>query len=141
MARRASSQTKPKTVIIVVGTIIALGLGGIVLKNTVFNKTASIDRSKMLPLDDFFERSSILRDNTYLVEGTIEERFAAGDGELVSLGVKLPDSKELRFVPIFVESDVKKVNLERQQRYLFEVKILNKGSNRGVAFATKITNL
>lgn len=124
MPRRASSGIQPAVLLGVAVAIAAAFFGG---KSLVAKKKTSFSDATQLPVSDFIENSNSLRGNEYVVEGTLDEklRWTSDRGQVVSLKVK-GDSGE-NFVPIEVPASLSSVNIEREQRYAFKVKLRQGG--------------
>lgn len=119
MARRASSSTNPTIIIgIAVAVVVAVFTGKLLLSK----KSASFSDINPLLVQDLLDNGNSLRNNEYLIEGKIDERFfrTSNSASVVSVRVKSNSGEEL--IPVKIPSDFNNVNIEREQRYAFKVR-------------------
>jgi hypothetical protein len=78
-----------------------------------------------------------LRDNEYVVEGTVDEKFYrdGNPNQVVSLKVSVPSGVE--FLGVEIPTDLTTFNIEREQRYSIKVKF----RQGGIPVATAINRL
>ena len=134
MARRASSGISPVLLIGIAVFVAVAFFGGRALlgkKQESFAGTSAID------MGDFLENGNSLRDNEYVIEGTVEEKFTRdwSPNQVVSLQVESPGRTE--FVGVEIPAEFLKVNIERKQRYAIKVKV----RQGGIPVATGINRL
>jgi hypothetical protein len=134
MARRASSSTNPILIIGIVAAVVALFFGG---KALMTKKKESFAGVNPLVVQDLLDNGNSLRDNTYLIEGKIDERFFrdGNTSSVVSVRVKSESGEEI--VPVIIPSKFNNLNIEREQRYAFKVRF----EQGGIPVATDISRL
>jgi hypothetical protein len=78
-----------------------------------------------------------LRDNEYVVEGTVDEKFyrEGNPNQVVSLKVSAPSGED--YLGVEIPANLTTFNIEREQRYSMKVKI----REGGIAVATAINRL
>lgn len=136
MARRASKKTNKGVLFGVAGGLL------VILVVAIFavggsgrgNSSGVSD----FPIDEYFTRGSILRDNTYSVSGRVDERITRGDGELVVVQVKKTGGAQ-ELLPILVYQGSKSINIERNQEYDFKVRVVSKGDQKGLLVAESVS--
>ncbi len=134
MARRASSSTNPTIIIgIVVAVVIAIFAG----KFFLTKKSAAFSDVNPLVVQDLLENGISLRNNEYLIEGKIDERFfrTSNSASVVSVRVETDSGDEI--IPVKIPSDFNNVNIEREQRYAFKVRF----EQGGIPVATAVNRL
>lgn len=134
MARRASSSTNPTLIIGIAVAVVAVIFGG---KFLMSKKKESFSDVNTLTVQDLLDNGNSLRNNEYLIEGKIDERFFR-DGNassVVSIRVKADSGEEI--VPVMIPEKFNKLNIEREQRYAFKVRF----EQGGIPVATAITRL
>ncbi len=135
MPRRASSGLNAG---ILVGTavivVVALLLGGRLL---IGRKAAGFGDVTRLDVEAFLENANSLRGNEYAVEGTVDEklRWTPEQGQVVSVKVAREGGTEL--IPIEIPVEFNQLNIEREQRYAFKIRI----RQGGIPVATAINRL
>jgi hypothetical protein len=134
MARRASSSTNPALIIGIAVAVIAVIFGG---KFLMSKKTESFSDVNPLAVQDLLDNGNSLRNNEYLIEGKIDERFFrdGNTSSVVSIRVKADSGEEI--VPVMIPEKFNKLNIEREQRYAFKVRF----EQGGIPVATAITRL
>ena len=90
-----------------------------------------------LVIQDLYDNGNSLRNNEYLIEGKIDERFFrdSNTSSIVSVRVKSASGEEI--VPVKIPSSFNNLNIEREQRYAFKVKF----EQGGIPGATDISRL
>lgn len=136
MARRASKKTNPAAIIGISAALLIVMIAIIMLAGGS-NKSQSGTIADF-PIDDYLSRGSILRDNTYRLSGRVDERMPRGSGELIVLLVKKSSGIE-ELLPVIVYQDNKSINIERGQEYNFNVKVISKGSTKGLLVAESVS--
>ena len=88
-------------------------------------------------IQDMLDNGNSLRNNEYLIEGKIDERFFRDNNpsSIVTVRVKSSSGEEIVFVKI--PANFNNMNIEREQRYAFKVKF----EQGGIPVATKISRL
>lgn len=143
MARsKSSSGMDSKTLIIV--ALVCVIVAFFVFKDKDGSSSPSTKKSttteaNTLPISDYMMRGSALRDNEYKLTGKVENRDIMGDGEIITLIVEEVPGKIDR-IPVVMPKEAKSINIEREQSYKFDVRIENRGENKGLIIATKVTN-
>jgi hypothetical protein len=134
MARRASSSTNPILIIGLVVAVVALIFGG---KLFMSKKKKSFTDVNLLAVQDLLDNGNSLRNNEYLIEGKIDERFFrdGNTSSVVSVRMKAESSEEI--VPVVIPAKFNKLNIEREQRYAFKVRF----EQGGIPVATDISRL
>ncbi len=134
MARRASSSTNPAVLIGIGIAVIAIIFAGKILLG---KKSTSIGDGTPLVIQELLDNGNSLRGNEYLVEGQIDEklRWHPTNGQIVSLRVKSASGEDI--IPIQIPEKFSKLNIEREQRYVFKVEF----EQGGVPVATAVNRL
>jgi len=134
MARRASSSTNPILIIGIAAAVIATIFAA---KFVMSKKSETFSDVNTLAIQDLLENGNSLRNNEYLIEGKIHERFFrdSNTSSVVSVLVKSSSGEEI--VPVKVPSKFNNLNIEREQRYSFKVKF----EQGGIPVATDISRL
>jgi hypothetical protein len=134
MPRRASSGINPG-LLIGIAIIVAMALlGG---KLLIGRKADGFTGVGGLDVKAFLENANSMRGNEYSVAGTIDEklRWTPDHGQVVSVKVETEGSSEL--IPIEIPPEFNQLNIEREQRYLFKIRI----RQGGIPVATAINRL
>ncbi|MFM2198408.1 MAG: hypothetical protein RLZZ505_1840 [Verrucomicrobiota bacterium] len=134
MARRASSSTNPILIIGIVIAVVALFFGG---RFFMTKKKESFAGTNPLVVQDLLDNGNSLRNNEYLIEGKIDERFFrdGNTSSVVSVRVKAESGEEI--VPVMIPAKFNNLNIEREQRYAFKVRF----EQGGIPVATAISRL
>lgn len=134
MARRASSSTNPVLIIGIAAGVIAAALAG---KFLMTKKAETFSDVNPLVIQDLLDNGNSLRNNEYLIEGKIDERFFRENNpsSIVTVRVKGASGEEIVFVKI--PANFNNMNIEREQRYAFKVKF----EQGGIPVATNISRL
>ena len=134
MARRTSSSTNPILIIGIIVAVVALIFGG---KLFMSKKKKSFTDINPLVVQDLLDNGNSLRNNEYLIEGKIDERFFrdGNTSSVVSVRMKAESSEEI--VPVVIPAKFNKLNIEREQRYAFKVRF----EQGGIPVATDISRL
>ncbi|MFM2296378.1 MAG: hypothetical protein RL117_85 [Verrucomicrobiota bacterium] len=130
MPRRASSGPKSSVIIGIAAFLIVAFLGAKLLTG---KRSAKIQGTTPLSMQEFLENGNSLRGNEYLVQGTVDQRWPRDNGQVVSLQVE--NSEEL--IGIEVPSSFNDLNIERAQKYAIKVKF----REGGIPVATQIERL
>lgn len=90
-----------------------------------------------LVVQDLLDNGNSLRNNEYLIEGKIDERFFrdGNTSSVVSIRMKAESGEEI--VPVMIPAKFNKLNIEREQRYAFKVRF----EQGGIPVATDISRL
>lgn len=134
MPRRASSGISPGLLIGIAVFVALAFFGG---KAMLGKKTNSFADSTSLAVEDFLDNGNSLRGNEYVVEGTIDEklRWTTDRGQVVSVKVEAKGGPE--FIPIVIPPELSNINIERERRYAFKVRI----QQGGIPITTGINRL
>lgn len=134
MARRASSSINPTLIIGIAVGVIAVIFGG---KFLMTKKKESFGDVTPLAVQELLDNGNSLRNNEYLIEGKIDERFFrdGNNSSFVSVRVKVDSGEEI--VPVMIPEKFNKLNIEREQRYAFKLRI----EQGGIPVATAISRL
>jgi hypothetical protein len=132
MARRASSGINPGLLIGVAVFVVIAFFGG----KLFLNRTPDSISGSPINMEDVKDGVS-LRDNEYVVEGTVDEKFyrEGNPNQVVSLKVSAPSGDE--FLGVEIPANLTTFNIEREQRYAMKVKI----REGGIPVATAINRL
>jgi hypothetical protein len=133
MARRASSGIKPGLLIGIAALVAVAFFGG---KAFLGKRKDAYPNMASISMSDVMDGVS-LRDNEYVVEGTVDEKFFHGDSsnQVVSLKVNSPSGDQ--FLGVEIPANLTTFNIERAQRYRIKVRI----REAGIAVATGINPL
>ena len=134
MARRASSGINPGLLIGIGAAVVVAFFGG---KALLAKKDDSFANVPKLNVEDFMENGNSLRDNEYLLEGTIDDKFFSESSENQLASVKVGEGASARFVGVEIPSKLLSANIEREKRYAIKVKI----RQGGIPVATGINRL
>lgn len=124
MARRASSSTNPVWFIAL--AVIALGAiaGGFILKGTVSDPFRTLS---VFPVADYMQNSNSLRGNSYKLEAVVGEQLRfIQSARLFSVEVNGEP------VSLLVPKELRDVNIQKGQRFLFKVEVGDKGIVRAI---------
>ena len=134
MARRASSSTKPA---IIIGIAVAVAIAVFAGKLLLTKKSESFSDVNQLVVQDLLDNGNSLRNNEYLIEGKIDERFfrTSNSASVVSVRVKSGSGDEI--IPVKIPSNFNNVNIEREQRYAFKVRF----EQGGIPVVTAVNRL
>ena len=133
MARRASSGIKPGLLIGIAVFVAAAFFGGKALLGKRKDDAANMTTISMSDVMDGVS----LRDNEYVVEGTVDEKFYHGDNPNQVVSLKINDRTGDQFLGVEIPANLTKVNIERSQRYRIKVRI----REAGIPVATGINPL
>lgn len=134
MPRRASSSLHPGVIIgIIAAAIIAVMAG----KNLLGKKSSSVGEADKLDVRDLLDNGNSLRGNEYVVEGKVDRklRWTTERGQVVSLRVSTSGGEEL--IGVEIPSAFNNLNIEREQKYAFRVKV----RQGGIPVATAVNRL
>ena len=134
MPRRASSSTNPLLIIGVAVAVIAAIFAG---KFLLSKKSETFPDVNPLAIQDLLENGNSLRNNEYLIEGRIDERFFRDNNPSSVVSVRVKSSSGEEIVPVLVPSKFNNLNIEREQRYAFRVKV----EQGGIPVAINISRL
>ena len=120
MARRASSSAHPVWIAAAVLLAVAAVAGGYAIYGRVSDPFRTV---APLPVHDYLQNSNSLRGNVYKLDATIAKsiEWSPTAGRLFSVEV----GEEV--LPILVPPQFNRLNIERGQRYLFKLKVEDKG--------------
>jgi hypothetical protein len=134
MARRASSGISPALLIGIAVFVVVAFFGG---KAFLGKKNESFAGTPAMDVRDFLENGNSLRDNDYVIEGTVDDKETRdwSPNQVVTLEVK--DAEGTAYVPVEIPPNVLKINIERKQRYAIKVKV----RQGGIPVATDVNRL
>lgn len=130
MARRASSGINPGLLIGIGAAVVVAFFGG---KALLAKKDDSFAGTQKLNVEDYMENGNSLRDNEYLIEGTIDDKFFSESNANQLVSVKVGEE----FVGVEIPSKLLGANIEREKRYAIKVRI----RQGGIPVATGINRL
>ncbi|HSI65269.1 MAG TPA: hypothetical protein VLE43_19235 [Candidatus Saccharimonadia bacterium] len=123
MARRAKSQfTALHLIAVIAGVSLIAFLGYKVMKGS--GASSGFADTTDLNLREYMENSNALSNNTYRLEGTIEDRldnWRSSQGRLFS--VLVDDGNERSAVGVVVPEKFNGTNIQRGQRFKFKVTV------------------
>lgn len=134
MPRRASSGINPAILIgVAVFVIIALVAGRFLISG----RKNPFDNAPRLDIQQYLENANSMRGNEYMLEGKIDEklRWTPDRGQLVS--VRVDDDGDGEVIAIEIGPEFNHLNIEREQRYAFKVRI----RQGGIPVATAVERL
>ena len=122
MARRASSSVHPVSLFLVLVLVAGLAGGGYWISVRMSDPFRTLTA---LPVAVYLENSNGLRGNVYRIDGTVasELGWAPALGRLYSVDVE--SSSDV--VPLLIPATLNSVNLQKGQRFSFEVEVGDKG--------------
>lgn len=133
MARRASSGINPGILIGIAAAVVVAFFGG---KAFLGKQKDNFSRMASINMEDVLDGVS-LRDNEYVVEGTVDEKFYRGDNPNQVVSLKVSASTGDEFLGVEIPANLTNFNIERSQRYRMKVRI----REGGIAVATGINPL
>ncbi|MBN8417630.1 MAG: hypothetical protein J0L73_01795 [Verrucomicrobia bacterium] len=125
MSRRAQSGVRPTHWLGLIAILASVGGGGLFLMNRTTDPLTGITE---LSAGEFMENATALSGNEYKVEGIVDDRldnWRSAEGRLFSL--QISNGSGNSFVPVWVPPDYKGANIQRRQRYIFKVRVLETG--------------
>ena len=125
MSRRAQSGVRPTHWLGLIAILAVVGVVGFILMNRTIDPMTGITE---LSASEFMENATALSDNEYKVEGIVDDRldnWRSADGRLFSLQVT--DGSGNNYLPVWVPPDYKGANIQRRQRYIFKVSVMETG--------------
>ena len=134
MPRRASSGINPGILIGVGVFVVAALVAG---KFLISGKSSPFTDAAQLDVEQYMENANSMRGNEYVVEGKIDEklRWTPDRGQLVSVRVGSDDESEV--IGIEIPPEFNHLNIEREQRYAFKIRI----RQGGIPVATAVERL
>lgn len=125
MARRAKTTLSPLQLTGIIGGIVIIAaLGFTLLKGGSNTRTSFAGTAPQLDLRDYLDNSNALGNNTYHIEGIIDERldnWSSDQGRLFS--VLAEEGTRNAPVAILVPPKFNSTNIQRGQRYSFKVTV------------------
>jgi hypothetical protein len=125
MSRRAQSGVRPTHWLGLIAVTACVGAGGFFLMNRTTDPMTGITE---LSAGEFMENATALSGNEYKVEGIVDDRldnWRSSDGRLFSM--QISDGSGNTFVPVWVPPDYKGANIQRGQRYVIKVRVMETG--------------
>lgn len=125
MARRARTSLSPIQLTAIIAGIAIIAIGGFFLLNGGSTSRSTLSGSApSLDLRDYLDNSNALSNNTYHIEGIIDERldnWSSSQGRLFS--VLAEEGSRQAPLPVLVPSQFNHNNIQRGQRYRFKVTV------------------
>ena len=119
MARRASSSINPIW-LIAAAAVLALAVAAVlILKDTVSDPFRALPP---FPVKDYMENSNSLRGNVYRVDCVVGDQLHYAQGARL-FNVEVNGEPFSLLVPV----ELREVNIQKGQRFLFKVEVGNKG--------------
>ena len=125
MPRRASSSANPVWILAIVIFIVASMAGGYYLYNRAKDPYRTLTS---LDTDAYLQNSNSLRGNTYKVRGTVVDslQWSQSEGRLISVDVDTSSGGDNR-IPLLVPPAFNAVNIQKGQKFYFQVEVGDKG--------------
>lgn len=124
MARRANSNVQPRWIIPVIAAIVvAVGLG-------IFWQNQGGEPFRTVPtLDvaDYLNNANSLQGNVYKVKGVINQSLGHSHAKGRLFSVEVTNGSEDEILPILVPPDLSYLNLQKGQRYIFQIEVNDQG--------------
>lgn len=120
MARRAKSSIKPVHLLVIAGVIAIVSIAGSFLLG--HKSDGGFTGVTDLSLHEYLQNSNALSNNTYRIEGVVEERldnWRSTEGRLFS--VIVDQNGETSPLAVFVPIKFNGTNIQRGQRFKFKV--------------------
>lgn len=129
MARRARSSFQPAWLVAGFFLCLLVGGGGFWVYSQVSDPFRTL---AVFPATEYLENSNSLRGNVYRVSGTVANQlgWSAETGRLYSLD--LDEGKDV--LPVLVPASFNSTNLQKGQRFIFEVEV----DERGILLARRL---
>ena len=129
MARRSRSKSSNSNQLITYALIGVVVIVALVAGKSYLSKRAEhFPELSELLVSDLKTNSSSISGNEYKVSGKVSEKlkWTADKGQVISLAVEQTDGQS-GIIPIIIPANVKKINIERGQKYIFKVDINREG--------------
>jgi hypothetical protein len=124
MARRASSSVNPIWLIVAAAVLAAAVAAVLIFKDTVSDPYRTLPQ---FPVTDYMQNSNSLRGNVYKMECVIGEQLGYDKGGRV-FAVEVNNEP----VSLLVPGELREVNIQKGQRFLFKVEVGNGGILRAL---------
>lgn len=134
MARRASSSTNP---IVIISIVVVVAIAIFAGKSLLSKKSTSFSDVNPLVVQDLLDNGNSLRNNEYVVEGKVDERFFRNSNSASVVSVRVKSNSGEEIVPVKIPADFNNVNIEREQRYAFKIRF----EEGGIPVATAVSRL
>ncbi len=122
MARRAKSSVNPVHFLAIAGAIALIAIGGyFILGRKSDSGYAGVTE---LSVHEYLQNSNALSNNTYRIEGVVEERldnWRSNEGRIFSIVVE--SNGESSPLAVFVPANFNGTNIQRGQRFKFKVTV------------------
>jgi hypothetical protein len=119
MARRASSSINPMWLIIAAVVLAAAVAGVLFFKDSVSDPYRNLTP---FPVSDYMDNSNSLRGNVYKVDCVVGDQLGyTNAGRLFTVEISGEP------VSLLVPAELRDVNIQKGQRFLFKVEVGNKG--------------
>jgi len=124
MPRRASSSAHPAWLAAAFLLVVGLAAGGFWIYSRLSDPFRTLSP---LPVEAYLESAGSLRGNIYRINGVVANQLAwsPANGRLYS--VDLAEGKEGGVLPLLVPASFNAVNLQKGQKFHFEVEVGERG--------------
>ncbi len=110
-----------------VGTILLLS----VVMHFVFSQSKSTYRTTpVLNVEDYLDNANSLRGNTYRLEGIVQHSLAWSSSYGRLFSVEVEEGRRAVLVPLLIPSELNAVNVQRGQRFVFQLEVVENGMLR-----------
>jgi hypothetical protein len=124
MPRRASSKINPLW-FVAIALLVAAAIGGGFLFFKNFNDPLRTVGTLDVAL--YLENANSLRGNTYRVLGTVWNSLGWSPAAGRLFAVEAGENRATELLPVLVPSQLNHVNLQKGQRFIFEVEVIDGG--------------
>jgi len=124
MARRASSSINPWWLIAAAVVLVAVVAAVLMFKDTVSDPFRALPP---FPVKDYMENSNSLRGNVYRVDCVVGDQLHYAQGSRL-FTVEVSGEP----VSLLVPAELREINIQKGQRFLFKVEVGNKGILKAV---------
>ena len=124
MARRASSSVNPWWLIAAAVALVAVVAVVLMLKDTVSDPFRALPA---FPVKDYMENSNSLRGNVYRIDCVVGDQLHYAQGSRL-FTVEVSGEP----VSLLIPAELREINIQKGQRFLFKVEVGNKGILKAV---------
>jgi hypothetical protein len=129
MPRRASQKISPVW-FLVIALVLVIAIGGAVVLGKVFsflNFSEPFRTTQPLDVAMYLGNANTLRGNIYRVSGTVWSSLGWSPTAGRLFAVEVSDGRTSDLLPLLVPAELNHVNLQKGQRFAFEVEIIEGG--------------
>ena len=122
MARRAKTSFHPTHLLGVVAFVVLIAVGGWIMLGR--KSDSGFSGVSDLSIREYMENSNALSNNTYRIEGVVEERienWSSARGRLFS--VRVEEGGETAYLGVLVPSKFNGTNIQRYDHFKFKVTV------------------